>query len=211
MRRLKRLYETILRETDEFMGKDLLVVDIQPEYSNGFDYWLPDFIEFINENYRNFNSITFYYNGAETVGELDENGYKYWLSENELDEDVLYYAKFYDKGYAFFRFCMDEGIDDENVSNLVRHMMDNNINDSREMDDDFWNEFMTKYGVGGQETRELVEFSDDCISIPDLMDDLKTYNNILVCGGGENECLKEVYIALDALEKPYQTLNRYVY
>jgi len=209
--RLNRLYEGILRETSDFEGKDLLIVDIQPEYKSGFDYWLEDFVEFINENHNKFNTITFYYNGADTVGEMDDNDYKMWWEENGLDEDIIYHSKFYDKGYAFFRYCMDSGIEDENISNLVKYMMINDINDSRELDIDFWKGFMVEYGVGGEETRELLEFSDDCINIPDLMDDLKYYNNILVCGGDQNECLREVNIALDALDKPYQTLNKFVY
>jgi hypothetical protein len=37
------------------------------------------------------------------------------------------------------------------------------------------------------------------------------YRGIVVCGGGVNECLKEVEIALQALDKPYNVLTQYTY
>lgn len=210
MRKLSLLYERILRETDDIAGKDLLVVDIQPEYKDGFDTWLPDFIDFINTNYENFNSVTFFYNGAETIGMIDDREYRYWLFENGLEENIVFDgANFYDKGYAFFRYCMDMGEDEEEIANLVKYMSHKGVNDSRDLDEEFWNGFVQAFG--GESVRELLEFSDDCIHIPELMDELKRYNNIVICGGGEYECLKEVHIALDALDKPYQTLRNYVY
>ena len=59
--------------------------------------------------------------------------------------------------------------------------------------------------------RELLEFADDCIYIPDLMDYLKKYNDVFLCGGGLEECLKEVEIALLALEKPFNILSEFTY
>ena len=49
------------------------------------------------------------------------------------------------------------------------------------------------------------------INIPDLMDFLKRYSNIVLTGGGINECLKEVEIALNSLDKPYKVLTQYTY
>jgi hypothetical protein len=190
-------------------GKHLVVVDVQPEYQSAFGDMASDLADFINENYHQLSNLTFLYNGADTLGMIDESSYKSWWYEQGLDEDVLISANFYDKGYAFFRYCMDEGIDEEQIVNLVKHMIENNINDSRELTKDFWDEFIQKYG--NEDIRELIEFSDDCISIPDLMDELSSYYNIVLCGGGINECLKEVEIALDALNKTYTTFDRFTY
>jgi len=50
------------------------------------------------------------------------------------------------------------------------------------------------------------------INIPDLMDFLKKYGTkIILCGGGIRECLKEVEIALMALDKNYNILTKYTY
>ena len=40
---------------------------------------------------------------------------------------------------------------------------------------------------------------------------LKKYNNIYMMGGGINECLKEIEIALKALNKPYELNKKYCY
>jgi hypothetical protein len=100
-------------------------------------------------------------------------------------------------------------MDDESTTNLVRYMISQDVNDSRDLDEEFWDGFIQTYG--NEDIRELVEFSDDAIKIPDLMEELQGYGNIVICGGGVNECLKEVEIALDALGKPYSKLDQFVY
>ena len=189
-------------------GKDLIVVDIQPEYMDGITF-LSSFIKFLNLHFDEFNSVTFLYNGYDTLGMINEGDYMLWWIENGLDEEKVYDIEFYDKGHAFFRYCIDSSIDDEVTTNLVRMMIEKGINDSRDLDESFWDEFIERYGDG--DVRELLEFADDCINIPDLMDFLGRYNNIVLVGGGINECLKEVEIALNALEKPYTTIPKYLY
>ena len=190
-------------------NKQLAVIDIQPEYIDGFRSFLNDFIRFLNQNYNKLSRLTFFYNGADTLGMISESDYRMWWFENGLNEEILDSARFYDKGYAFFRYCIDNDIEHTTTSNLIKFMISKNVNDSRELDKKFWNEFVKKFG--DKHIRELLEFADDCIHIPDLMDELQNYNNIVICGGGVNECLKEVEIALDALEKPYNVLTKFTY
>ena len=189
-------------------GKNLVVVDIQPEYMGGIDF-LGEFVEFLNDNYDEISSITFLFNGYDTLGMVREDDYKMWWVDYGLDESIVYESRFYDKGYAFFRYCIDSDIDDEATTNLVRMMIEKDINDSRQLDEEFWNEFIERYG--NEDVRELLEFADDCINIPDLMEYLSDYNNIVLVGGGINECLKEVEIALNALDKPYTTIPKFIY
>jgi hypothetical protein len=59
--------------------------------------------------------------------------------------------------------------------------------------------------------RDLLENASDMINIPDLMDFLKNYSNIVLTGGGIDECLKEVEIALMSLDKNYNVLSEFVY
>lgn len=203
---INRIHE--MSDVNPVAGKHLVVVDIQPEYSKYISF-LSKFIDFLNENYDKVSRLTFLYNGYDTLGMVNESEYINWWFENGLDESVIDVAKFYDKGYAFFRYCMDESIDENKISDLVRLMIDKNINDSRELDEEFWNEYMETHGH--EDVRQLLELADDCITIPDLMDELKNYNNIILCGGGINECLKEVEIALNALGKNYLVLTKYTY
>jgi hypothetical protein len=55
------------------------------------------------------------------------------------------------------------------------------------------------------------DLEDIGLDIYEVMDFLKKYNNIILTGGGINECLKEVEIALLALDKPYRILKEYTY
>lgn len=210
---IDKLQQKTLKESDllkeSAVGRHLVVVDVQPEYApymGGMQYKLFDYI---NQHIDELAGLTFLYNGYDTLGMVSEGEYRNWLVENGLDEDIAYEATLYDKGYAFFRNCMDRGGDDEELVNLVKFMRDNNINDSRELDEDFWEAFVDEYG--SENIRELMEDSEDCINIPDLMDFIDRLNNIVLVGGGINECLKEVELALDALGKNYETWFKYTY
>lgn len=191
------------------IGADLISIDIQPAYEQAFSFNLYDFIQFLNQNYDSMNSLTFLFNGPD-LGFPNENEYKWWLVENGLEENIVELANFYDKGYAFFRFCMDEGIDDDKIVDLIKYMINHDINDTREIDKNMWNEFMKEYGH--DDVRELLELADDMINIPDLMEYLERFRNrIVLCGGGINECFKEVELALMALNKDYNILTKYTY
>ena len=193
-------------------GANFISVDIQPEYQNGFGFRIEEYLDFLNKKIEVMNSLTFLYNGSDTVGGVSENEYKYWLVENGFEEQNLDYAKFYDKGYAFFRYCMDEGIDEDDVVKLVQYMIKNNINDSRDIDAEMWNDFMKETGVDQSDVRDLLESAGDMINIPELMDYLSGFGGrIMLTGGGINECLREVEIALMALNKNYNILTKYTY
>ena len=193
-------------------GANLISVDIQPEYEKALTFDLYSFISFLNQNYGYINSLTFLYNGADTLGMVSENDYKIWLDENGLKEEIIMSARFYDKGYAFFRYCMDSYVDEDEIINLVKYMITHNINDSRDIDEEMWNGFIREYGYDESELRNLLEMADDCLWIPDLMDFLQNYDGkISLCGGGINECFKEVELALSALGKQYNVLTQFTY
>jgi hypothetical protein len=194
----------------EYQGKTIINVDIQPEYESYISFDIKKWANFLNESSES-NKIVFLYNGADTLGMIDEHSYKNWLYENGVDEEVIDNATFYDKGYAFFRYCMDNSIDEQAIVDLVKYMANNNINDSSYIDEDMWNDFMKETSHSKQDVRDLLENANDMIWIPDLMDFLQRYSNIVLTGGGINECLKEVEIALLSLDKDYNTYNRFVY
>lgn len=193
-----------------FNGKTIINVDIQPEYKNWITFDLSEWAKFINGAGKH-NRIVFLYNGVDTLGMIDEYGYKEWLSDVGVKESVIDDAVFYDKGYAYFRSCMDSGIDDSIIVALIKYMMTHDINDSRDIDGDMWDDFMATSGCDAQDIRDLLEFSGDMINIPDLMEYLRNYSNIVLLGGGMNECLKEVEIALIALSKPYDSFGKFIY
>jgi hypothetical protein len=195
--------------TENAVGKHLVVVDVQPEYAPYMNKMQYELFEYINTHINELAGLTFLYNGEDTMGMVSESDYRMWLFDNGLDEDIAYEATLYDKGYAFFRNCMDRGGDDEELVNLVKFMRDNDINDSRELDKKFWKAFIKQYG--SKNIRELMDDSEVCINIPDLMDFLDSYDNIVLVGGGIDECLKEVELAMDALGKNYDTWHEFTY
>lgn len=203
---IRRIHE--ISNVNPVDGKHLVVVDIQPEYEPYIGF-IPSFIKFLNENYSSLANLTFLYNGNDTLGMIEEYDYKTWWLDKGLDEHIVDGARFYDKGYAFFRYCMDSDVDEEDTTELVRYMIEKGVNDSRDLDEEFWNEFVERFGK--EHLRELMEFSGDCINIPDLISELEDYRSVVLCGGGIKECLKEVEIALNAIGTPFSVLTKYTY
>jgi hypothetical protein len=201
--------KSLLLNEQSFSGKTFISVDIQPEYQRGFGFRIEEYCEFLNN--LNCNKLIFLFNGPD-LGFPDEQEYKYWLMENGLTEEVIDGAIFFDKSYAFFRHAMDNNLDDNVIANFVRFMYDNDIRDSRDMNREMWAKYLRLHRrTDKKELYELLRDSQDCVNIPDLMDFLKRYSNIVLTGGGINECLKEVEIALKALKQPYQIYSEYTY
>lgn len=201
---------TYLKEGDE-AGRTFIVVDVQPEYASSISF-IPQLVDYITSNHEKMSRLVFLYNGADTIGLIDEGSYKEWWIENELPYEIIDQSIFYDKGYAFFRYCMDSYIDEDAVANFVRFMYENNVHDSRDMDRDMWAKYLREYRrTDKREVYELLKHSGDCVHIPDLMDFIRRFNNITLCGGHMDACLKEVEIALKALRKPYSLQRRFVY
>lgn len=198
--------------TENVAGRVLINVDIQPEYEKGFGFRKEKWAEFLNTNYESVNHMVFLYNGHQTLGMVTEEGYKYWLYDAGVSEEVVDGSLFYDKGYAFFRYCMDNYLDDDAVANFVRFMYDNDVVDSRDMTREKWAQYLRQYRrMDRKEVYELLKHADDCINIPDLMDFLKRFEGIVLTGGHIEACLKEVEIALKALRKNYSVLHEFTY
>lgn len=210
MKKLNLLILEQLNKLDEnpTSGKHFVVVDVQPEYEKYISF-INELVNYINTNYESMSKLTFLYNGHDTLGMVTESEYKYWWLEHGLDEDIVESAEFYDKGYAFFRYCIDNSIDEDNIVDLVRFMYQRDVNDTRDMTPEFWDEFIELHG--DEEIRELLEFSGDAINLPSLIDEIKDYRGVVLCGGGIDECLKEVEIAFKSLDKPYSVLSKFTY
>lgn len=198
---MKSFKQTLL--LNESPGRVLISVDIQPAYVDAMPFTASEWISWMEGADYDDNIIMF--NGPE-LGFPDENEYKYWLYENGMTEEFMDSCTFIDKTYAFFRSCMDEGLA-EDLEILVAYMYKNDINDSRDMEEDNWADIEMD-----EDTKDYLINSGEMISIPDLMSDLESLgNNIDVVGGGTNECLEEIRIALRALNKGFRDINEWIY
>lgn len=187
----------------------LVIVDVQPDYEKYISFDIPSFCEWLNENYKSYGKVIFFWNGPE-LGMSDEQTIKSWYYDQGLNKKVINSAIWYDKSYAFFRFCMDEQLDERDIIKLVKYMRHNQIYDSRDIDENMWEDLVNTYDL--QDARDMLEFAGDAINIPDLMDQLADINSpVYTCGGGVNECLKEVEIALEALDKEVNRIEKWSY
>ena len=191
--------------------KELVIVDIQPDYKKYITFNMGSFVDFLNKSYKKYERILYLYNGRETVGSDDQGSITEWLVEYGLDEEVLNIVEFYDKGYAFLRNAMDQGIDEDEIVHLLEYMSSNDLNDSRDLDEDNWLEFSRLYPKD-IDIKEYLQDNDDSINIPDVLERIKYIkNNFQICGGGKTECLAEVLILIKLCKKRYSLLPQFVY
>lgn len=192
--------------------KTIINVDIQKEYEEYFTFDITEWSSYINDSYNNNNEIIFMFNGSETTPDMkDISDYKLWLKSIGIYDDVLSDAIFYDKGYDYFRYCIDENIDDDKIVELVRFMFENNIKDTVNFSKKQWNLYQTLTKYNNNELRDLLENSDNFMILPDMLNFIKDMKNIILLGGSEIECLKEVEIALKALDIPFKKEKDFIF
>lgn len=134
----------------------------------------------------------------------------YWLVENGLDEDVINHLDFFEKNYNFFRDAMDNDIEHSSIVKLLKYMSENDIHDSRDLNETTWEIFKSN----NEDEDEIIDFlkeSDVMIYLPDFMDKLSEIRNPVVMGGGKDECLAEVLIAMQVLDINYSTFSQFIY
>lgn len=206
----KNIGKIIRYVLENYSGNILMCVDIQPSYENFFSFDKYEFGQLLNNN--NYNQIIYLYNGPDLGMEGEDEIISWLYNECEVEEDVIDKIIFFEKGYAFFRYLMDNYVDETSIVSIIQFMIKNGFVDSRDLSEEDWNEYVTQNkNVQSEEVREYLENNEDAIFIPDLIDFLKKYNNISICGGGKDECLYEVEIALEALGKKYKEINEFIY
>ena len=188
----------------EARGNSVILVDFQPAYDTE-DFGYIDAIEkamhYINEKRPN---VTAFYNG-EDVG-IEDTPYEVaeHFVQYGLDEDIAQSITFKEKSYAWLRSWMDQGVDNSTIIKVVRYMVMNDLNDSREIDEEV---FLKLVGEDGGEW-----MFDDSIWIPDIsIGDLKTLSGSLLGGGGQHECLKEIQLLMNAFNIKYKMVGDWIY
>ncbi len=184
----------------ESTNRELVVVDVQPAYKKYIHFNIEKFLTDIKE--KDYSKILYLHNGPD-FGFESEKDIKDWLFETvDYDDDMCEFIetfKFYEKNYGFYRDLMDSDYDFDDMVRLIKYMVEKKISDSRDLEDEDWEEL------------KLENIEPNHLYIPEVVDILKNHNNIDLCGGGKTECLKEVEICLDVLNKKYKLLNEWVY
>lgn len=182
----------------------IIVVDIQPAYSSMTSGGLNKLAHMINTN----RNRTLMFVNADETGMTEDNiqhDIIPWWEDWGLNEDAN--VEWFDKGYGYLRGAMDQGVDDADIIKIIREMYQQKIFDSREL-------------FGGDE-EQIIEFvgeyvadiiTTDAISVEWVsISKLKEYNKCLICGGGKDECLKEVLLLMNAFNIKYKIMSEFVY
>ena len=134
-------YESrIIKKISENLSGTVIVVDVQPEYENYIGF---DIAEMLDDLIDNYSKILFLYNGADTVGYIDEYGLKqFYFDKLDWDEDrankLIGKSTFFDKGYGFFRDIMDSDLcfAYSDIVALARYMINTDMHDIRDLSED---------------------------------------------------------------------------
>ena len=193
---------------EQASGKgSLIVVDIQPEYESGATFDIGDMLRSAAE----YDRVLFLYNGADTLGMIDEQSLRnYYFEKLDYDEEVyeelMSVSEFFDKGYGFFRDVMDSGIcfDRSSVIKIVKYMIDNDVQDIRDLEE----EDVEAIGVNELLFDDLEDYG---FWVPELQDVLPQWNGSDIAGGARNECLAEVEILAAAQGLSFRQVNEFIY
>jgi hypothetical protein len=134
-----------------------------------------------------------------------------YFIDNGLDQQVAQRIKYIEKEYGFFRAWMDQGVPDRIIIKTIRAMVQRKVNDSRMLDIDSvltpqeQQEFQSKFRYSSWE--------DEGIYMPDFMpiSILKQISPFYMCGGGRNECLREIELLCNAFNIRYKRIDQLIY
>lgn len=166
----------------------LIVIDVQPFYEDKIYFDVSSLINHMQE----YDKIVVFFNGEELGCDSLHDIYQYFL-EYGMDESFIYDIEWVEKSYGFLRGWMDTGIDDDDIVRVLRHMYEQDITDSRDLD------FADS---------EII--ADDCIFLPDF-DCIISDNKVAICGGSDNECLKEMELYFKATGTITSRVYNYIY
>lgn len=209
----------------ESRGHPVIVVDVQPEYNGGS--WPPanpKFVQIMNFVQKQTGPVLFFVNAEDqgfsgdsvqqiqqfwdetlgTEGEEgeDENG-DYYYNEPESPIDWRRF-EIVDKGYGYFRGFMDNGVSAAAMIRLIRHLYQQKLNDSRELEPEVIQALM------GSEYQDWM--LEEAISINwTSVAQLKRFSGAYLVGGGRNECLREVELLMSAFNIRYKRVDSLVY
>lgn len=187
-------------------SRDCIVCDIQPMYEKWQGFKTYEFVDFLNTQTKN---VMYYYNGPNTVGDDTDEDIKWWLIENGLEEEKLNDITFFDKGYAYFRSFMDEGIDEHTIIKMVRYMFRKRQWDSRDIELETWQKVL---GNDYDDNVERMLEGGDMIYAPDInIAQLRKHSGGYIVGGGKRECLAELQILMSAFNIKAREFKRFIY
>ena len=190
----QKLNETILNSAP------LIVVDIQPAYELNCDNVISNdsFINLIN----NQQNILWFFNGKSSgLTEDSLPTVKLWLLEYRITKQAIKRINFREKSYGFFRGWMDQDVSPKIIIKVVRELYRQRKYSSEDIDLD---KVLTV-----DELDYIPEY--DSLYLTDIaINELKKYSGF-ICGGGEDECLREIELLMSVFNFKCKRLKEFIY
>jgi hypothetical protein len=199
----------------------LVIVDVQKEYESNIHFDVGEMLKWA----QTFRDVYVLFNGPD-LGFGSEDDLREWYGGHMVDyddyDDEQYDAaveqsandlgswEYFDKGYAFFRDFMDEGIlGDDDIVKVGKWMVSKNYNDLRDVTEEEWSAHPILSELEQSEIQDMYSFI-----IPDAYEAiaaLKRRGKLVLAGGGQEECLREVMLLCEMADVDYELERQYVY
>ncbi len=184
----------------------VLVIDLQPAYalsstSSISRYLMRDVLAFLQAQPEDVRIVVVYVN-EELSGDTQEDVRGFW-AEHGASNELLERCDWVEKSYAFARGWMDNGVSHDDIVEVLRRMRSLRLTDSRDFE-------------AGQLEALSAEGSallDPLFLEPDLEQLLPRLRerSWQTCGGGRDECLREVELVLQSANVSYERLDTLTY
>lgn len=186
----------------------LLVIDLQPAYARAdqaCNHITPWLMSRVIEHIRLLPAdapVNAMFVNEELSGDTLPDIQAFWL-EHGADDALIERMDWSEKSYAFLRGWMDNGIDEDDIAATLREMRRRSVWDSR----DFAPEELAHICPSGSELCDPLLRDQD---VETLLQRLRG-TNWSTCGGGRDECLKEVELVLRSADIRFERLDHLTY
>ena len=203
-------------------GKPVVCVDVQPGYTphhSVYDGYISRVAKFLSQH----NGPILMYVNADETGMTQDNIqndiFPFWAEAFE-EFGIDFYEgptfdnmEWFDKGYGYLRAWMGIGIEDKYIIGVIREMYKQKVSDSRSLFGGDENKILNYLQPVAESINTQPDtLLDDPLSVGWVaVDQLKRYNNCYLIGGGEEECLKELSLLMNAFNIKYTKIENLVY
>ncbi len=178
----------------------LIVVDIQPSSDQYMRFDNEEFVKFLN---LHEGEINYFFNGPE-LGYEDESAVIDWLNYNGLTNESI---NFIEKDFGWIRDPMDQQYNENSIIKTLQYMIKKDYYDARDLSESE----LRKLNIDEDLLEDLLN-ENTYIGLPSVIEEMKDLpKSGMIVGGGENECLLEMEITLQALKKKYKRNNKFTY
>lgn len=191
--------------TDFLPDAPVCVVDVQPGYDNWCAFLAPRLMTALNSTTA---PVVALYVGDGILNDCEADIQTYWLMHG-ASEELVARTRFIEKGYGFFRGWMDMGIGDEELVEVVSYMRSQGLTTSDDLDD-----ALLEVALSEPNQFDIRRMMATTIYLPPYLEDNRTLlssREWATCGGGTDQCLKEVELWMQTKGLFFERANHLTY